>query len=111
MIAEPSSMTEEAQKIFPFGISDIAGLYQTNKEAPLWVVENKTTNELICLCWNKERANQIVKLLKDQEEVSIIPTNAITVFNLQLTLLATIRKLTETLIEDHQFQQSEEPLF
>jgi hypothetical protein len=104
-------MTEETKPIFPFGVPDVAGLYQTNKEAPLWVVENKTTNELICLCWNKERANQIVKLLKDKEEVSILPTYAISVFTLQLLLLSTIRKLTETLIEDHQFQQSEEPLF
>jgi hypothetical protein len=104
-------MSEEAKPIFPFGIPDISGLYQTNKEAPLWAVENRFSNELICLCWSKERANQIVKLLKEKEEVSVIPTNAVSVFTWQLLLLATIRKLTETLIEDHQFQQSEEPLF
>jgi hypothetical protein len=104
-------MTEEAKPIFPFGIPDISGLYQSNKEAPLWLVENKSSNELICLCPSKERANQLVKLLKETEEVGLIPTNAVSVFTWQLLLLSIIRKLTETLIEDHQFQQSEEPLF
>lgn len=110
-------MTEEDQKqVFPFGIQDIAGLYKTNMEAPLWAVENKTSNELICLCWSKDRANQIVQGLNTSEGnyydgYSVIPTTAISVFTLQLLLLSTIRKLTETLVEDHAFQKSQEPLF
>jgi hypothetical protein len=82
-----------------YGMKNASILVQSNNDEPMFFIENNDTGEQVALVWTEEQAIELLEKLG--EPYVYTPTNKMTIYTLNLLLLSTIRKLTETLVQEH----------